>query len=167
MSNRLTKCLTAGALVVTLAIAPPALAFHGGGGGFGGGMHGGGFGGGMHAMGGGGMHVGGMGGGARWGGMGGGPRFSGARSAGAPLAAHAAFAPRFSHAAFQPGFRPGFVHRGDFHRPFFFHRRFHRFAVFGAPYFYADYGGYYDDCWRQVWTGNGVQWVNVCYGYGY
>ena len=105
-------------------------------------------------MGGGGMH---------FGGMGGGPRFSGARIASGPFAAHAAFAPRFSHAAFQPGF----VHRGNFHRPFFFHRRFHRFAVFGAPYFYADYGGYYDDCWRQVWTGNGVQWVNVCYGYGY
>ena len=56
------------ALAVTLAIAPPALAFHGGGGGFGGGMHGDGFGGGMHgggfggethAMGGGGMHFGG------------------------------------------------------------------------------------------------------------
>jgi hypothetical protein len=43
--HRLTKCLTAGALAVTLAIAPPALVFHGGGGGFGGGMHSGGFGG--------------------------------------------------------------------------------------------------------------------------
>ena len=41
MIHKLTKCLTAGALVVTLAIAPPALAFHGGGGGFGGRMHGG------------------------------------------------------------------------------------------------------------------------------
>src|SRR5215831_4844089 len=59
-----TKCLTAGALVVTLAIAAPALAFHGGGGGFGGGMHGGGFGGGMHGAGfGGGMHA--MGGGGK------------------------------------------------------------------------------------------------------
>src|SRR6516165_3495878 len=75
MIHKLTKCLTAGALVVTLAIAPPALAFHGGGGGFGGGMHGDGFGGGMHgggfggethAMGGGGMHFGGMGGGPRF-----------------------------------------------------------------------------------------------------
>ena len=106
-----------------------------------------------------------------FGGMGGGPRFSGARFAGSPFAAHAAFAPRFSHAAFQPGFhpgfRPGFVHRGFFHRPFFFHRRFHRFAVFGAPYFYTDYGGYYDDCWRRVWTRYGLQWVNVCYDYGY
>ena len=37
MTHKLTKCLTAGALAVTLAIAPPALVFHGGGGGFGGG----------------------------------------------------------------------------------------------------------------------------------
>ena len=131
MTRKLTKCLTAGALAVTLVIPPSALAFHGGGGGFGGGMHGG-FGGGMHAMGGGGMHFGGMGGG-----------------------------PRFSHVAFQPGF----FHRGFFHRPFF-HRRFHQFAFFGAPYVYANYG-YYDGCWRRVWTGYGVQWVNVCYDYGY
>jgi hypothetical protein len=163
MTHKLTKCLTAGVLAVTLAIPPPALAFRGGGGGFGGGMHGG-FGGGMHAMGGG-MHA--WGGGMHIGGMGGGPRFSGARFVGAPFTAQAAFTPRFSHAAFQPGFRPGFVHRGSFHRPFFFHRRFHRFAFFGAPFFWAGYGGYYDDCWRRVWTGYGVQWVNVCYDYGY
>jgi hypothetical protein len=156
MTHKLTKCLTAGALAVTLAIPPPALAFRGGGGGFGGGMHGG-FGGGMHSMGGG-MHFSGMGGGPRFSGMGAGPRFSGARFVGAPFTAQAAF---------QPGFRTGFVHRGFFHRPFFFHRRFHRFAFFGAPFFWAGYGGYYDDCWRRLWTGYGVQWVNVCYDYGY
>ncbi|WGR96285.1 hypothetical protein MTX20_23430 [Bradyrhizobium sp. ISRA435] len=53
---------------------------------------------------------------------------------------------------------PGFHHR-------FFHRRFHRFAFFGAPFFYAAYN--YDYCWRRVWTRYGLQWVNVCYDYGY
>ena len=53
MSNKLLNCLIAGALATTLALASPALAFKGGGGGgmrggMGGGM------GGMHAMGGGG-----------------------------------------------------------------------------------------------------------------
>ena len=77
------------------------------------------------------------------------------RFASAPFAAHAAFTPRFSHVAF----RDGFHHR-------FFHHRFNRFAFFGGP-FYASYAGYYDDCWSQVWTRYGLQWVNVCGYDGY
>ena len=75
-----------------------------------------------------------------------GPHFGGARFFGA----HAAFRPQF-------GFhRPFFHHR-------FFHHRFHRFAFIGVPY----YATYYDDCWQRVWTRYGLQWVNVCYDYGY
>jgi hypothetical protein len=141
MNHRLRNCLVAGVVGTALALAAPALARGGGhGGGFGG--HGGGFGG----MRGGGMHA--MGGGMHFGGMGG-ARFGGARFAGAPVA-HAGFAPRFSHAAF---------HRGFHHR---FHHR--RFAFVGAPYLYA---GYYDGCWRRVWTGYGPRWVNLCSAYGY
>src|SRR5713101_8750183 len=168
MNNKLLSCLIAGALATTLALASPALARGGGGGGghgggFGGG-HGGGFGGGhfggggMHVGGmGGGMHVGAMGGGMRFGGMSAGPRFSGARFAGAPFAAHAALSPRFSHAAFSPRFsRFAFHHR--------FHHRFNRFAFVGVPFAYAAY----DSCWSRVWTPYGPQWVNLCndyYGY--
>jgi hypothetical protein len=76
-----------------------------------------------------------------------GPHFGGARFFGA----HAAFRPQFG-----------------FHRPFFhhrFHHRFHRFAFIGVPFAYAAYN--YDYCWRRVWTRYGLQWVNVCYDYGY
>ena len=88
----------------------------------------------------------------RFGGIGRAPHFAGARFAGAPLA-HAAFSPRFSHGAFN-------------HR--FFHHRFNRFAFVGVPAYadYADYG-YYDGCWRRIWTGYGPQWTNVCGSYGY
>jgi hypothetical protein len=143
-------------------------------GGMGGGMHFGGVGGGMHFGGvGGGMRFGGMGGGPRFGGMGGGPRFGAfgggarfggarfatARFAGAPFAAHAAFAPRFSSFAFR---------HNAFHHAFFRHRfhRFNRFAFVGVPFAYASYG-YYDGCWRNVWTAYGPQWVNVCGDYWY
>jgi hypothetical protein len=153
MTNKLLNCLIAGALGATFAIASPVLAFKGGaGGGGGGGVH-------VGGMGGGGMRVGGMGGG-----MGGGMRFSGISPAahfssshfvGAPVAHTAAFSPRFSHFAFHDGF----------HHHHFFHHRFHRFAFFGAPYYYS-YASY-DDCWRRVWTRHGLQWVNVCGDYGY
>jgi hypothetical protein len=74
MNNKLLSCLIAGALSVTLALAPPALARGGGGGG---GGRGGGMGGGMHSSGmGGGMHVGGMGGGMHFAAMGGGAHFA-------------------------------------------------------------------------------------------
>jgi hypothetical protein len=81
-----------------------------------------------------------------------GPHFGGARFAGAPFAARAAFVPgqRFA-------FHPGFHHR--------FHHRFHRFAFIGVPFVYAAYN--YDYCWRRVWARYGLQWVNVCYDYGY
>jgi hypothetical protein len=81
-----------------------------------------------------------MGGGAHFGGM----RvahFSGSRFAGA----------HFAHAGFS---------RFHGHR---FHHRFHRFAFVGAPFAYAAY----DSCWRRVWTSYGLQWVDVCSGYGY
>jgi hypothetical protein len=68
-----------------------------------------------------------------------------------------------------------------FNNPFFFRNRFffrHRFfrnnfffvgAPFGVgwgwPYYGYDYG--YDGCWRQVWTGYGYQWINICYNYAY
>ena len=109
----------------------------GGHGGGGGGMHGG-MGGGMRS---GGMHIGGMGGGAHFGGMRA-AHFSGSGFAGS----------HFAHA--------GFSHRFHGHR---FHHRFHRFAFVGAPFAYAAY----DSCWRRVWTPYGLQWVDVCSGYGY
>jgi hypothetical protein len=138
MNNKLLNCLVAGALGTTLALASPALAFQGGGG-KGGGMH-------FGAMSGG-MHVGGMSGGPHFSGMSGGTHFSGSRFAGAPFA-HAAFSPRFS------SFRD---------RRFFFHHRFHRFALIGAPFAYAAY----DSCWRRVWTPYGPRWVDICNDYGY
>lgn len=139
MNNKLFSYLVVGTLGATLALASPAFAH--GGGGHGGGGHGGG--GGWHG-GGGGWH-----GGGGW--SGGGMRFSGTRFAG-PHFAHAGFSPRFA-----------FHDRGHFHGRFF-HHRFHRFAFFGAPYYsYASY----DDCWRRVWTRNGLQYVNVCGDYGY
>lgn len=140
MNSKLLNCLIAGALATTLALASPAFAFRGGGGG----MHGG-----MHAMGGGGMHV--MGGGMRFGGWHGGPHFGGGRFAAAPLA-HAAFSPRFSGVAFHG-------------RPAFFHHRFHRFAFVGVPFAYTAYTAY-DSCWRRTWTPYGLRWINVCGDYG-
>ena len=128
--------------------------------GMGGGMGGGhGMGGGMEMGGGRGMSGGmGMGGGR---GMGGGMGMHsmgrvgampmGASSFGAMPMSRAAFAPR---AAIAP--RAAFVHNR------FFHRRFNRFAFAGGPILYAGY----DDCWRQVWTQFGLQWVNIC-GYDY
>jgi hypothetical protein len=146
MHNRLLKGLTAATIAAVMAIASPVLARGGGGGGhggFGGGGHGGfggggHFGGGMHAGGFGGMHVGGMGG-ARFAHVGG-AGFGGARFA------HAAIGPRFAGA--------GWHGHHAFH-----HHHFRRFAVFGAPYYYA---GYNDGCWRRSLTPYGWQWVNVC-----
>ena len=97
----------------------------------------------------GGMHA--MGGRSSFASIGAGPRFAG------PGFAGRGFSPRFSHAAFAHGF---------VHNRFFFHNRFRRFAFFGAPFAYADYG-YYDSCWRTVWTPYGPQSANVCSGYGY
>ena len=160
MNHRPFKCLVAGVLVTALALASPALARGGGGGG--GGGHGGGGGGfGGHGGGGfGGMHggggFGGMHGGGGWGGgmhgMGGGPHFA---ALGAP---HVAGAP-FGH----PGFSPRVAHGAFNHR--FGHHHNRRFAFFGGP-FYDDYG-YYDGCWRRIWTDYGPQWTNVCTAYGY
>jgi hypothetical protein len=73
-------------------------------------------------------------------------RFAGTRFAGAP----------FAHDGFGH-----FGHFGHFHHGFFHHRRFAFFV--GGPYY--DYG--YDSCYQQVWTAYGLQWVNVCGGYGY
>ncbi|MDE2602446.1 MAG: hypothetical protein KGL62_08780 [Bradyrhizobium sp.] len=147
MNNKLLKYLMAGVLGTTLSIASPALAFHGGGGGMGGGAH----------FGGGGMHFGGVGGAAHFSAMGsgthfGGMHFNGGHFAATPFA-HAGFSPRFSRFSFRD-------------RDHFFHHRFHRFAFVGAPFIYAaDY--YYDDCWRRVLTRYGWHWTNVCVGYGY
>jgi hypothetical protein len=133
MSNRLASYLIAGALVAALALASPALAFRGGGGGMG-----------MHGMGGGmAMHP-----------MGAGPRVGAMSFAAAPM----------SRAAWGSGWsRSAFSHHAHFFHHRFFHHRFNRFAFVGAPYFYAGY----DECWRQVWTRYGLQWVNACGDYGY
>jgi hypothetical protein len=139
MSKKLLGYFTAGVLAAALALASPALAGHGGGGG----RHGmgGGMGGGMgtHSMGGMGMHP-----------MGGGVTSLSAVRPGTSFAAMA-MSPHFAQS--------GFHH----HDHFFHHRRF--FFVGGAPYYYTDYG--YDDCLRRVWTGYGVRWVNVCGDSGY
>jgi hypothetical protein len=121
MSNRLPRYLVAGALLAALAVASPALANKGGGGG---------------GIGGGGAR--GMGGGMAMGG--GAMRFSAA-----PLTSRAAFTPALSH--FQDRndhpHRFAFRDRNDVH-----HRhRLHRLALFGASY-YDDYPSY-DDCWRR------------------
>ncbi|MDD1522530.1 MULTISPECIES: hypothetical protein [Bradyrhizobium] len=145
MNNRLLKGLTASVIAAMMAVASPALARGGFGGGHGGGGHFGGaghFGGGMHAGGFGGMRAGGMGG-ARFAHVGG---FGGARFA------HAAIGPRFAGAGWHG------------HHGFRHHHHFRRFAVFGAPYVYA---GYNDGCWRRSWTPYGWQWVNVCGDYWY
>jgi hypothetical protein len=163
MNNKLLNCLVAGVLGTTLALASPALARGGGGGGGGGGgmhggggMAGGGMGGGMHAGGmgggmGGGMHAGAMGGGTHFGGMSGGTHFSGNSFAAAPFA-HRGFSPRSSRFAFRD--------RDHFGRRF--HHRFNRFAFVGGDFAYG-----YDSCWRRTWTPYGLQWVDVCGGYGY
>jgi hypothetical protein len=148
---------SAAALGAAITIATPAMAFHGGGGFGGGGMH---FGGG--GFGGGGMHFGGVpGGGMHFGGMPNRGMVTG-RSAFVPGAGR--FAGRFGVNRFN-----NFAFRRN---AFFFrhHHHFHNFAFVGAglglglwPYY--GYGG----CWQQVWTGYEYQWVNVCndYGYGY
>jgi hypothetical protein len=157
MNNKLVSCFIAGALATTLALASPALARGGFGGG---GMHGGGMGGG-HFGGMGGGHFGGM----RSGGMhsfasiGGGAHFSGARFAGAHFA-RPGFAPRFAHAGFAPRFSSFAFHHRFHHR---IHHRFNRFAFIGVPFAYAAY----DSCWRRVWTPYGLQWIDVCGDYGY
>jgi hypothetical protein len=140
MNNKLLSSLVAVALGTALA-ASPALAFHGGGGMGGGGMHAGGMGGGMH--------VGGMSGGMRFGAMSGGTHFSQGRFANAPFA-RTGFSPRVSRFAFRD-------------RNHFNHRRFDRFAFVGVPYAYAAY----DSCWRRVWTPYGLRRVDVCNDYGY
>jgi hypothetical protein len=150
MNNRLLKGFTAVTVAAAMALASPVLARGGGGhggGGFGGGGHGG-FGGGGHF--GGGMHAGGFGG-MRAGGMGG-ARFAhvGGPGFGGPRFAHAAIGPRFAGAGWHG-------HHGVFR-----HNHFRRFAVFGAPYYYA---GYNDGCWRRSLTPYGWQWVNVCGDY--
>ena len=66
---------------------------------------------------------------------------------------------RFAHAAIGPRFAGAGWHG---HHGFLRHHHFRRFAVFGAPYFYA---GYNDGCWRRSWTPYGWQWVNVCGDY--
>lgn len=55
-----------------------------------------------------------------------------------------------------------FGYRGGFSR-FAFHHRFHRVGFYGGPFVYASYNG----CWRRAATPYGLQWVNVCGGYGY
>ncbi|MCK1362733.1 hypothetical protein [Bradyrhizobium sp. 199] len=139
MNNRLLKGLIVATVAAAMAGASPVLARGGGGGhgGFGGGGH---FGGGMHAGGFGGMRAGAMGG-ARFAHVGG-PAFGGARFA------HAAVGPRFAGASWHG------------RHAFFRHHHFRRFAVFGAPFFYAG-----DGCWRRSWTPYGWQWVNVCGDY--
>jgi hypothetical protein len=106
MNNKLLSCLIAGALSATLALASPALARGGGGGGHGGG------GGGMHG-GGGGMHGGGMGGGMHFAAMGGSAHFGG---------------PHFGHAG-RFAFRDGrFHHR--FNRFAFFGAPYYTYAAY-------------------------------------
>jgi hypothetical protein len=86
MSNKVVSSFIAAALCTTLALASPAFARGGGGGGgHGGGGHGGGMGGGIHGGMGGGMHFGAM---------------SGAHFASAPFA-HAGVAQRFSRFGFR------------------------------------------------------------------
>lgn len=153
MTYKVTQRLIAGTFAAALALASPAFAFHGGGGGHMGGSFGGRMGGGMRFGGfGGAPHVAAIGAGPRFGTFGG-RHFVGSRFASG----------RFAHAAVRPGFS-----RFGFHDRFAFrHRRFRRFASFGAPFFFAaDYA--YDRCWRRVWTRFGSEVVNVCYGdYGY
>jgi len=138
MTTRLRSWLIAAAIGTTLAIASPALAFHGG-------MHMGGGMGGMHM---GGMHF-------------GGPRFA---APGGHFGAMNFARPGFSPVA-RSGFAPRFS-RFAFHDRFAFrHHRFHRFAFIGAPFAYA---ASYDSCWRRLWTAYGPRWINVCgvdYGY--
>jgi hypothetical protein len=67
---------------------------------------------------------------------------------------HAAMGPHWSGGGWQ--------HAHVSHFAFRHHHHFRRFAVFGAPYYYASY----DDCWRRVWTAYGPRLINVC-GDGY
>jgi hypothetical protein len=77
------------------------------------------------------------------GGGGGGMHFGGGHFGGG----HFAHGAGFSRFAYHNGFRHGF----------------HRFGFYGAPFVYASYDG----CWRRTWTPYGLQWVNICGGYGY
>jgi hypothetical protein len=95
-------------------------------------------------------------------GMGGGPHFA---AIGPTHTAGPQFGgPRFAGSRFgHPGFSPRFAHGSFNHR--FGHHHDRRFAFFGGP-FYDDYG-YYDGCWRRIWTDYGPQWTNVCTNYSY
>ena len=168
MKSKLFGCLSAALLGAALALPTPAMAFRGGGGFGGGGMHfgGGGFGGGgMHfgggGFGGGGMHFGGMpGGGMRFGGMPGRGMVMG-RSALVPGAGRFATTP-FAGRRFGVNRFNNFAFRRN---AFFFrhHHHFRNFAFAGAG---LGLGYGYGGCWQQVWTGYGYQWVNVCNDYG-
>ena len=155
MKTKLLGCLAATVMAAAIAVATPAMAFHGGGG-FGG-FHGG--------FGGGGFH-GGFGGGGFRGGMvtgrsafvSGGNRFAGARFAGR----HAFVNRRF----FDDGRRDRIEGRRDrfedrFRHRRFFVNRFDNFAFFGVPFAYG-YAAYGKGCWR--W--DGWQWINLCSNYG-
>jgi hypothetical protein len=154
MKSKLLGCLSAAVLGTAIAIATPAMAFRGGG--FGG-MHGG--------FGGGGMHFGGMpGGGMRFGAMPGRGMFMG-RSAFIPGAGRFAAAPFAGRRLAVNRFNNPFFFRNRF----FFRHRFFRdnFFFVGVPFGVGWGWPYYSGCWRQVWTGYGYQWINVCYDYGY
>jgi hypothetical protein len=177
MKSKLLGYLSAAVLGAAIALPTPAMAFRGGGG-FGG-MHGGFGGGGMHfggGFGGGGMRFGGggfAGGGFRGGMVTGRSVFvpGGNRFAAAPFAGQRFAVNRFNNFGVRNRFN-NFALRDRF---FFRHHHFRNFAFFGAPFFgFGAWPYYYDyaangGCWRQVWTGYGLQWVNVCndYGYGY
>ncbi|HWX14678.1 MAG TPA: hypothetical protein VNY06_07490 [Methylocella sp.] len=166
--SNILGCLAAATLGAAIVVATPAMAFRGGGG-FGG-MHGGFGGGGMHFGGGGfgGPHFG--GGGFRGGMVTGRSVFvpGAGRFAGAPFAGQRFAVNRFNNFAFRNRFN-NFAFRNRF---FFRHHHFRNFAFFGAPFavgwgwpYSYDYG--YGECWRQVWTGYGYNWANLCYNYGY
>jgi hypothetical protein len=138
MKNRLLGCLSVAVLGAALALPTPVVAFRGGGGG-------------MH-FGGGGFAGGGFRGGIVMG-----------RSAFVPGAGRFAATP-FAFQRFAVNQFNSFAFRNRFFRH---DNQFRNFLVVGAlgwPYYYG-YG--YTGCWQQVWTGDGWQWANVCYDYGY
>jgi len=163
MKNTLFGCLAATVLGAAVVLPTSAIAFRGGGGFGGGGMHGG-FGGGAH-FGGGGFHGGMVTGRSAFVPGGGGLR-------GGMVTGRSPFVPgvdRFAHAPIAGQHIPD----NRFNRPFVFdrfHRRifFNNSVLFGGygdwPYY--DYAGYGDLCRRTIWTPYGWQWTNVCYGYG-
>jgi hypothetical protein len=135
MKSKSLAYLSAAALGAAITIATPAMAFHGGGG-----------------FGGGGMHFGGVpGGGMHFGGMPGRGMVTGrsafvpgaGRFAGAPFAGQRFGVNRFNNFAFR---RNAFFFRH--------HHHFRNFAFVGAGLglgFWPYYG--YGGCWQQVWTG--------------